>query len=90
MSLKSDQFLSNWGCWPLPPTGGELGATRSLTVDVCLHMGRNMIFLSGDVLATSRGVLPIEVICEQDVLDLLNCGVKLNPLGGVSLHLPST
>lgn len=66
-----------------------MGATRSLTVDVCLHMGRNVIFLSGDVLTTSRGVLPIEVVGEQNVLDLLDCGVKLNPLGVVSLHLPS-
>lgn len=48
-----------------------------------------MIFLSGDVFATGRGVLPVEVVCEQNVFDLLNCGVELNPLGGVSLHSPS-
>lgn len=47
-------------------------------------MSRNVILLSGDVFAASRAVLPVEVIREQDFLGLCDCGVKLNPLEGVS------
>lgn len=60
-----------------------------LTVDVGLHVGGDMILLSGDVFATSRAVLPVEVIREQYILSLRDCGVELNPLEGVSFYLSS-
>jgi hypothetical protein len=54
--------------------------TRSQVINVLLHMSWDVIFLSGNISMLSRSIFPDIEVSIDEVLDLINWSIKLNPL----------
>lgn len=60
--------------------------TRGDIVDVLLDITWNMILLASDILMGSSTVFPDEEVGKEQILYLISCSVKLDPLMLVSIR----